>query len=363
MIGTSHKKRKKHVFDPLPKLQIDSNTLEIINKNNNIISVDHTLLSTSTGSKSFVYQIECNDNNNKFHVVAKVQPNSRGKYLRATIHEKHMYKIMNFLHDFKICPFVLRSYDVPNKNIVLTESDINFVPLHKITTITNLDNTVCHHLLIQILYTIEVFQRIKLKHNDLHVNNILVRPIAKTDLLIQYHTRNDNNIFPFFMTKLNFLIAIFDHDRDMKMRVRHLKTNIIRQQSNHKAVTDRFSWYNPKLNTEKIDLFKIFHHLSSLSKTPGWERFASIFEKMCSNDVCPIKSPSNMKQLTKQKHLISYDLLKYHILLNKNMKKELVIPDFMPSSDEMLLELHKTYYAYQRNQKAQHVYDINRLYQ
>ena len=95
---------------------------------------------------------------------------------------------------------------------------------------------ILYNLLFQILYTLEVYNRIGVKHNDLHTNNIFVLVREKNyidtrDVFMNeskapekfYRTykfrHSDGTLHELKLTKLGFDVRIYDFDRTCKLNL------------------------------------------------------------------------------------------------------------------------------------------------
>ena len=210
----------------------------------------------------------------KFFVFAKeVEP----KEADILNHEKKVYNICNHLVQMGVCPFRVQGYDVANapKNIMYTES---FDPNECMTLyefINARSNRLSQYeattLLIQLLYALETNYRVGLRHNDLHLDNVLVRLTNPTRIKIRYVARDATTDETTVLENCTFQVLIFDFDRAMKFP-RNLKHPSLQKKLNSTPIMMRHNYfYRNDINTERYDVYKVLMHLRKSS--PFMARF------------------------------------------------------------------------------------------
>lgn len=308
------------VTKPLPnnlKLKYENRRISIHNGNKDIV-VKSEIISKGTGSRSFVYKIVCKGSNGFFPVVAKIQK-SRGERLAGLQYEKMIYSLMTKIVDSGVCPFRLRSYNMSEPSSVLvTETFDDMIDLGSF-----LDNFVengskyhiddCRNLLIQILYAIEVNYRVGIRHNDLHVHNIMIQYCKRADRKLVYLNRNKSKRIPIFMNNCGFLVKLFDNDRVTKLAAKNNNVNKFYQEKyDSKPVLNLFPWHEPSVYTEKFDLWKIMQHIRDDSNSDY------LTELVSSLNVSLGKEEKRMKSsIHGQKNF-----LRYHLVTDPYVRKE-----------------------------------------
>ena len=133
---------------------------------------------------------------------------------------KSLFKILKTIRRPKINFTTIRKY-----YLLLTEtSDHHLMTLYDFLSINkkNMTDHILFNILFQIMYTLYIFNKLKIKHNDLHFGNIMVsianRNILNTDrtYVIKY-----NNIYHFdkkrvCLPNIGISVRIFDFDRTTK---------------------------------------------------------------------------------------------------------------------------------------------------
>lgn len=308
------------VTKPLPtnlKLKYENRKISIYNGNKDIV-VKSEIISKGTGSRSFVYKMICKGSNGFFPVVAKIQK-SRGERLAGLQYEKIIYSLMTKIVDSGVCPFRLRSYDMSEPSTMLiTESFENMIDLGDF-----LDNFVkssskyhiddCRNLLIQILYAIEVNYRVGIRHNDLHVHNIMIQYCTRADKKLVYLDRTKTIKRPIWMNNCSFLVKLFDNDRVTKLRAKNNNiTNTYQENYDSKPVLNLFPWHEPSVYTEKLDLFKVMQHIRDDSRSNYLTSLVS------SLNVSLSKSEKKKKSILHGQK----NFLRYHLVTEPYLRKE-----------------------------------------
>ncbi len=148
--------------------------------------------------------------------------------------------------------------------------------------ITNLTN-----LLFQLLYTLEVFNRYGLRHNDLHFNNIWVE--KTTDEIKYYYVINDSNKIKVYHVPSNYIVKIFDFDRSSlnENKINHFKQFV---NINNNALPDYYCQSNMQCNTKdpKFDTYKLFAEMIFYS--PLSSNIMNFVNKYMPNELYNIKN-------------------------------------------------------------------------
>ena len=300
------------------KLKYENSKISIYDGNENIAKATD-LISEGTGSRSFVYKIMCNGPNGVFSIIAKIQK-SKGERLEGLVYEKMIYSLMTKIVDSGVCPFRLRCYKMfEPTNILITETFSNMIDLGQLlkTFHENANNyhaDDCYNILIQILYAIEVNYRVGIRHNDLHMNNIMIHfcPFRETKKLL-YLNREKDSKKTLTMENCSFIVKFFDNDRATKLKPKNMNVNNIYQKSyNPKPVLNLFPWHEPAVYTEKLDMFKIMQHIRDESLSP------LLNELLKSLNVSFSKSEKKKKSMAHGRK----NFMKYHLVTNKQVRKE-----------------------------------------
>lgn len=197
--------------------------------------------------------------------------------VKAFLNESKFYNdiMYNFVLN-NITPYVIigaNSYLEQNSNklyLINETADVTrydvislFEFIKKIDNIPKL-NKIIINLLFQIIYTLKCFNAINFKHQDLHLDNILLF-INKSNNILQdswvleskyefilSNTGNpDNDIF--YLENIGIQVRIFDFDRSIKMssrtKIKELNTYIIIEGSQYIIYNNEI---NPYLDTYKV---------------------------------------------------------------------------------------------------------------
>ena len=218
--------------------------------------------------------------------------------------EDKIYKLMNELVEKRITPHVITRMDSlriktndlndktiipPMKNSVygiyamLNETssyNVNittlydfFRKLHNIGSLTNeVKDEIVLNILFQILYTLEAFNKIGLKHNDLHTGNILVFEEPRSGKYIQYILSNGRKVN---LEHIGFTTRIFDFDRSCKQKIPGSRNfNYAIEPSNKKIYADIGQTCIPNA---KFDTYKLLYGLVDLLKPIIGDLFYEFF--------------------------------------------------------------------------------------
>jgi hypothetical protein len=302
------------------KFKYENRKISIYNGNTDIV-VKSEIISKDTGSKSFVYKIICKGSNGVFPVVAKIQK-SRGERLAGLEYEKIIYSLMTKIVDSGVCPFRLRSYNMfEPSNILITETFENMMDLGDFLDIFLVESSDsqpyhiddCRNLLIQILYAIEVNYRVGIRHNDLHVHNIMIQYCKLADKKLVYLDRTKTIKRPIFMNNCSFSVKLFDNDRVTKLRAKNNNvSNTYQVGYDSKPVLNLFPWHEPKVYTEKLDLFKVMQHIRDDSRSTYLTNLVSSLNVSLSNSEKKKKSALHGHK----------NFLKYHLVTDPYVRKE-----------------------------------------
>lgn len=299
---------------------IPNDTPRVLSGKKNIVLGTPTLLSKDTGSKAFVYKIQCSLGKKRFFVVYKVQKIKSKEALDGLKYEKSIYKLMNELVASGVCPFRLRSYDMQEpENVLITESPVkmtelgNFLPVMMEGTNKNHIHD-CNNLVTQILYALEVNYRVGIRHNDLHLHNLMVVRCGKSDKGIVYLNRDKDKKITINLKECRFIVKIFDNDRVTKLSSVNLHIpSRLRREINPSPVLKLFPWHEPSVFTEKLDLFKIMQHLRDVSTS-------SLYMQTLLHVLNISLSPEKKAQISLQHG--EKNFMRYHLVTEHSVRRE-----------------------------------------
>ena len=210
-------------------------------------------------------------------------------------------KIMNHLVDDNVTPFIMKSLltsnDLSKSSFCVVRKDMhpsiqkeiklnNNKKLRVLLTesvdaanITSLQNFLktngktineITNVLLQVLWTLECFNRIGFRHNDLHLGNILVvkhaRKSKNTHRIFKYTCTKTKQVKKVYLPVIEWEVRIFDFDRSGKARMKNLKSVYnTAYHLNYEPFTDwdMSLWTDNTLNSQ-YDTYKI---MSELPKT------------------------------------------------------------------------------------------------
>jgi len=227
------------------RIDISNRTLTTIK----VGTIDVISKPNDSASKSVVFKIT--DTNTKYIYILKVMLDTDDNDISFKTEEENYKTMMNMLSK-RLTPHVFTFIDskifkppeisgtelflrlgtitpkinfttIKNYYLLLTEtSDHNLMTLHDflIKNKTNMTDHILFNILFQIMYTLYIFNKLKIKHNDLHFGNIMVS-IAKKNILESRFKVEFNNIYHFdrkrvCLPNLGISVRIFDFDRTSK---------------------------------------------------------------------------------------------------------------------------------------------------
>ena len=281
------------------------------------ITKSSRLISKGTGSKSFVYKIQCNGSTGLFSVVVKIQNDSKKERLEGLKYEKMVYKLMTKVVDAGVCPFRLRAYQMSEpSNVLVTETYNDMIDLKEFLDTLNKRPDIkndCYNLLVQLLYAIEVNFRLGIRHNDLHEHNIMIKKCTPETKTLLYLNRNKDKETLISMQNCSFLVKMFDNDRVTKLSPKNKQIKHTYHGSfDSKPVLNLFPWHEPAVYTEKFDLFKIMQHIQDDSKSSYLSGLLSSLH---------VSFPYHIKKRLSKEHG-STNFMRYHLVTNKTRDRK-----------------------------------------
>lgn len=144
----------------------------------------------------------------------------------------------------------------------------------------NIKNTILENILFQIVYTLEAFNIIGIKHNDIHFGNVFI--IENERNILNGNIRNDNEYYSIFnreysfgdsvtgkyikikLENIGFDVRIYDFDRsckqdnDFKYYKSSIKSSLLEPMFSRANQNNRPNQY--------IDIFKVLMHFIYLTK-------------------------------------------------------------------------------------------------
>ena len=190
-----------------------------------------------SGSNSYVYLIH-NDKGEghvlKLTITTNDELKESGNY---PLTEVKIYKVMNSLVKGFVTPHTFTIMDslsverekfqselkgmVPEGNgvvAILTETSMKkdtIMTLYDLLEQHSPSENILLNIIFQVLYTLEAFNMINLKHNDLHMGNIFIIKYneIKQNVYHQYTLADKTKVF---LPNLGYSVRIFDYDRSCK---------------------------------------------------------------------------------------------------------------------------------------------------
>lgn len=293
--------------------------IEILKRNNeyNELDTNIKLISniTSSASGSFVY-LYSHKNKNYIIKIAGYKTLFSKIIINNVIVENKIYNYLNLLYFMDVCPHFFYNYSatgfINNKNelsrlMLFNETRTSYENITNLLDTINkyinnvqFMNIVLPILLFQIIYTLECFSRMKLKHNDLHLGNIMIlidkKNILQSDFNVEEYTkyiiphRTDNDFFgdnndyynlwksknkdngdkEYIIPNIGFKVRIYDFDRSILYNENNkpiiYDNKIYNTKKNHKNHKHLIYNYDLTLNMNTIpcDLVDITKVLSAL---------------------------------------------------------------------------------------------------
>jgi hypothetical protein len=288
----------------------------------NINEIDFKIIkilseSKDSASKANVYLVK-GRNDNKNYVIKNVEINSEySNYQKLCLfNEIEMYKIMNLLSLKNVSPHIITNYTnylcnpnlIPQKNknkkknktklkqnkyyifqinesqnddqhCITLESFIEEYIEEKTRNTENIyTDEVLLNILFQILYTLYIFTKIKLNHNDLHLGNILIYidNVLPTEIKTnKYIFGNKGKEDSIYLRYLGYSVRIFDFDRSFKNSLtgkettpfylfnKEIKTPLYAEKNNTKSNNINEMFSSNKFDDNR-DVYKIISHIIDL---------------------------------------------------------------------------------------------------
>lgn len=270
-------------------------------------------------------------------IVAVKSQRRDGSRLRGLQYEANMYRITNRLVSKGICPFFLRGASGPElPRSLVTESFPKMGTLHDFLK-RRLTQKQALYLLVQLLYTLCVMQRVGLRHNDLHSDNVFVvrcgggRAPAPALLYVSPQGREHT----LYMPGCDFQILVFDMDRVTKAARPMLQNELLKVSVPGGAVTSLWSWYNPHIDSGHYNTFKVVSGLMKKAKKYRTaDHLARLLDLVCATGICPPPFSSPLYAGYNKSYLN-----KYALLLKLPQMKETNVPSFLRGADDFMQAL------------------------
>lgn len=218
----------------------------------NISDADIDVISIPSDSGSYSVVFKITDRNTKFIYILKVMLDKYNNNIAFKTEEEN-YKTMKNILSKRLTPHVFtfidsktfESSDIIDKELkfrlepILSNADFDNIKKYYILLTETSDyklmtlddfletderyftsNYILYNILFQIMYTLYIFNKLKIKHNDLHFGNIMVS-FAKENILEPSFKIKYNNIYHFngkrvCLPNIGISVRIFDFDRTTK---------------------------------------------------------------------------------------------------------------------------------------------------
>ena len=302
-----------------------------------------SLTTGSTGSNTFVWNITTDDGEqfvckiaSKYKIInndyVKLNDLKYEKVLAGQQHEKQIYEIMYNLVNDQITPFVMQRIMISShRNSICTETNENAISLSKYIRTHKPPLKEFKLIFFAILYSIECFSRIGVRHNDLHPGNILMFPVEKYDrpIIFEYVTRG-GEIHRYDLSGMRWIPVIYDFDRAFKFK----RSKVVAKYSKHissSPVLSRWREYNPDLDTSHLNTFKILAHLHHEAVKINLKNYVDFLSKY----VLTKEQRNHMENLHKFHERL---WRRYHLPVEKN-GRQISIAHVVPKSENLLLSL------------------------
>ena len=332
-----------------------------------IVDTWRTLSLAQTGSGASVALV----NTKRGSMVCKFTPIETGTN-DPGLHEIKLYEILNNLVDHNVTPFIMKSIlsrkvKLSDMNIfrrrelqltrnqyhaLLTESvpSTNIMSLKDYLKKPSLTRHEKYHTVFQVLWTLQCFNNIGFRHNDLHHSNILVvkhkRPLKSHRIFILGTQK-------FYVPATQYEVRIFDFDRSGKRNVGNNLKKVFQKRQAMSYSRDAFMrQHTLSTPNDQFDTYKFMQHLPINIAVPR-------------NDGTFMQTKLSDDEI--------YDLLHQHnlnerafVLYNLPLKKsggDVVIRDY-PSTIEILKHIANVqgYNKSPKGSKLLEIYNMNNLY-
>ena len=224
-------------------------------------------------------------------MVCKLTPfNFRGNKPNPGLHEVKLYSLLNNMVNHNVTPFVIKgligtafspehtkTHKIDEDMVNLFELNKNFkgiaflsesVDSKNISTFGNLmrNNQVNDNHIFQVLWTLECFNRIQFRHNDLHLGNILMFKHNRPSGSYRIFKYSDSNGIKrkLFIPTTEYEARVFDFDRSQKtgMSSRQNIKSKYQQEIIIKYPNNKFMRLHTLYNKNpQFDTFKFMNHL------------------------------------------------------------------------------------------------------
>jgi hypothetical protein len=286
---------------------------EFIDKTCNIIEkyIIKVLSDGASQTMSKVYLVKEDNISNKSYII-KETPYNTSLFIRSSILQNNpeeylqqytqLYsilsegiiynKVVNTLINNNITPYIILGHgvkqcDTQKKIFLINETGgdntIKILKLQEFFESYSITYELLLHILFQIVYTLSCFDKIKLQHNDLHINNILVfirkKNIFNTDLKnfdsLYYFKYGNKPNEEFLLLNLGIDIRIYDFDRSFKDTANTQFNNLnfiilpekyILSEHNQPSYTLTDLENSKYIFKEKTDLFRILSDIYKVLK-------------------------------------------------------------------------------------------------
>ena len=198
---------------------------------------------------------------------------------------------------------------------------------------------ILYNILFQILYTLEVYNRIGVKHNDLHTNNIFVLVREKNyidtiDVFSDaskapekfYRTykfrHSDGTLHELNLPNLGFDVRIYDFDRTCKL---NLGVKNFKEEIKPRFISD-YNWSNTNCSRNiSFDTYKVlahfFHQINYRGNPLSFKgRFSELLQKLILQSSIILKDKdASGRKISNKYHLLSRQLRPDEMLRTEDM--------------------------------------------
>ena len=313
-------------------------------------------------------------------MVCKLTPfNFRGNKPNPGLHEVKLYSLLNNMVNHNVTPFVIKglmgtafspehtkTHKIDEDMVNLFELNKNFkgiaflsesVDSKNISTFGNLmrNNQVFDNHIFQVLWTLECFNRIQFRHNDLHLGNILMFKHNRPKGSYRIFKYSDANGIKrkLFIPTTEYEARIFDFDRSQKSfvpNIRNLKPKY-QQEIIIGYPRDKFMRMHTLFNENpQFDTFKFMNHLLTHHsyKVPG---------RM--NSKLNIREMDTLKN---QYKLEFTSFIRYLLPISFTKNSDVQFPDY-PSTLELIEHIanKNKWYDKPKSGKLVEIYDMDNI--